>query len=380
MRVLLVNMTLDPITGGGTVPRTLQSARALVDGGMECRIATTIGAGEGAGTLLDGVEVLRLPAVGGRFRVPVAGFTLLDRAVERADIVLLVNHWTPLNVVAYRAARRTRTPYVVSPAGALPIVGRSRVAKRVYNACYGRRIVREAAGHIAITADEVEQFEGYGVPADRVTVVPNGMPSLSPGDASAFRARHGIGSAPIVLFIGRLAYIKGPDLLLRAFTRIAAARAEWHIVFAGRDDGLEASLRRAVEQDDTGRRVHFVGHLDIAARNDALAACDLVAVPSRHEAMSFVVLEAAAMARPVLVTRTCGVPDVATSGGGWTVDPNEGMLAEGLRTAMADRAALRSRGEAWQRHASAAYGWPAIAERYRELFARVVQGPVGADH
>ncbi|HVT47781.1 MAG TPA: glycosyltransferase family 4 protein [Vicinamibacterales bacterium] len=380
MRVLLVNMTLDPVTGGGTVPRTVQSARALIDCGIGCGIATTVEAGEPVVGGLDDIDVLRLPAVGGRFRVPIAGFTALRRVVEQADIVLLVNHWTPINVAAYRAARRTRTPYVVSPAGALPIVGRSRLAKRIYNAAYGGRIVRQAAGHIAITADEARQFEAYGVPADSVTVVPNGMPVLPPGDADAFRARHRLGAAPFALFLGRLAYIKGPDLLLRAFMRVAAAMPDWHLVFAGHDDSMEAGLRRAAGRDEAGRRMHFVGHLDVGARSDALAACDLVVVPSRLEAMSFVVLEAAAMARPVIATRTCGVPDVASSGGGWVVDADDESLARGLRTAAVDRAALRAMGAAWKHHAAARYGWPAIAARYQALFTGIVPRADRARH
>jgi glycosyltransferase involved in cell wall biosynthesis len=206
------------------------------------------------------------------------------------------------------------------------------------------------------------------------------MPVLPPGDADAFRARHRLGAAPFALFLGRLAYIKGPDLLLRAFMRVAAAMPDWHLVFAGHDDSMEAGLRRAAGRDEAGRRMHFVGHLDVGARSDALAACDLVVVPSRLEAMSFVVLEAAAMARPVIATRTCGVPDVASSGGGWVVDADDESLARGLRTAAVDRAALRAMGAAWKHHAAARYGWPAIAARYQALFTGIVPRADRARH
>jgi glycosyltransferase involved in cell wall biosynthesis len=372
MNVLLVNMTLDPVTGGGTAARTLQSARALAAIDMTCRIATTAARRDDLPDD-DDLDVVRLPSVGGRFRVPTSGFAAMRAAAARADVLLLLNHWTPINVVAYRAARLTRTPYVVSPAGALPIVGRSRAIKRVYNALYGRRIIRHAAGHIAITRDEAHQFAPYGVPLDRVTVIPNGMPDLPRGDADRFRARYRLGSAPVVLFLGRLAFVKGPDLLLEAFARTATAMPAWQLVYAGSDDGMGGALQRAVASHPARDRTHFVGHLDAAARSDALAACDLVVVPSRLEAMSLVVLEAAAMARPVLATRTCGVPEIAESGGGWIVEPDAEALANGLLAAAANREAFGAMGQAWRAFAAARYGWPALAACYRDLFARVVQ-------
>jgi glycosyltransferase involved in cell wall biosynthesis len=372
MRVLLVNMTLDAVTGGGTAARTVQSARALAAAGVTCRIATTVGRRDRVPDDED-LDVIRLPAVGGRFRVPTAGFGDMRTAAAQADVLLLLNHWTPINVVAYRAARRTGTPYVVSPAGALPIVGRSRAIKRAYNALYGRRIVRDAAAHIAITADETRQFAPYDVPPDRVVVIPNGMPDLPRGDADRFRARHRLGSAPLMLFLGRLAFVKGPDLLLQAFARAATEMPAWHLAYAGGDDGMRAALLHAAASHPACERIHFVGHLDAAARSDALAACDLVVVPSRLEAMSLVVLEAAAMARPVLATRTCGVPQIAESGGGWVVEADAESLASGLRTAAASHEAFGDMGEAWRAFAAVRYGWPALAARYRELFARVIQ-------
>jgi glycosyltransferase involved in cell wall biosynthesis len=371
MTVLMVNMTIDLASGGGTAARTLQAARALRDIGVECRIATTARIGAPAAHV-DGIDVLRLPAIGGRFRMPVSGFRMLRRAVAAADVVLLVNHWTPLNVAAYRAARQTATPYVVSPVGALPIMGRSIFLKTMYHAAYGRRIIARAAAHVAVTPEETRQFASYGVPPERVTVIPNGIPEAAGGDAGRFRTTHGLGAAPFLLFLGRLAPIKGPDLLVDAFISLAGVLPRWHLVLAGPDDGLQAALREAVHRANMESRVHFTGFLDAEAKGDALAAADLLVVPSRMEAMSIVVLEAASFGRPVLITDACGVPDVESSGGGWIVPATREALATGIERAVADPSALARAGEAWRRHASATYSWPSVARLYRDLFERVV--------
>ena len=374
MKLLTVNMTLDPRTGGGTASRTLQFSRALSDRGVECAIATTGSplAGELGPSWRD-VTVTTLGTIGGRFRVPYSGFAALRRAVRTADIVLLMNHWTILNVLAWRVARRAGKPYAVCPAGALPAQGRSRLLKQAYNALYGRRIVRHAAAHVAITDDERSQFAVYGVDPARVVVVPNGMPALPPGDGPAFRSRHRLGDSPLLLFVGRLAPIKGPDLLVEAFARTANALPGWQLVLGGPDDGMEPALRRQIAASGVGDRVHLVGYLDESGKADALAAADLVVVPSRREAMSIIVLEAAAAGCPVLVTDRCGVPEVAESGGGWAVEPSVPGLERGLVMAAADRGGLRHAGLAWQRAAAARFAWPVVAARLHDVLLSAVE-------
>jgi glycosyltransferase involved in cell wall biosynthesis len=365
-------MTLDPVTGGGSAMRTVHATRALADRGVECAIATTDeGLGPDLLEMLRRVRVIRMPAFGGRFRIPRGGTGALRRAVRDADVVLLVNHWTAINVLASRYAEAAGVPYVVCPAGALPVEGgRSQGLKRLYNACFGRRIVAHAAAHIAVTDDERLQFEAYGVDAARVVVIPNGMPDVKPGDGRAFRARHDLGPGPLVLFLGRLAPIKGPDLLLSAFSALSTDRPDWRLVLAGPDDGMRGALEELAARLGLTDRVRFIGYVNDVAKSDALAATDLVVVPSRREAMSIVVLEAAAASRPVLVTDRCGLPEVARAGG-WVVPATVEGLTAGLLDATRDRAALPARGERWHRTALDRYAWPAVANRYMELFASV---------
>lgn len=374
MKLLSVNMTLDPGSGGGSATRTRQVARVLAGLGVTSTVATSDEGIDGLRAGLDGVALVTLPVTAGRFRLPIGRFDALRDAVRHADIVLLVNHWTAINVLAWRAITRFNTPYIVCPAGALPIDGgRSRGLKRVYNALAGRAIVAGADAHIAVTADEASQFAPYGVIPSAVTVIPNGMPDLPPGDGGRFRARHGLGNAPLLLFMGRLAPIKGPDLLVGALARSGSAIADWHLVLAGPDDGMRATLEAQVARLGLAQRVHFTGFLDEAGKADALAASALVVVPSRREAMSIVVLEAASAGRAVLVTDQCGIPDVAMSGGGWVVEASEEAIAAGLIEATVDRAGLAHRGVAWQRAASARYSWATIGRTYLDLFTSVLE-------
>ncbi len=71
MRLLNVNMSLDPVSGGGTAERTLQVSRALVRAGAECTVLTTdIGIDRARRQALSGVEVVALPCLVKRFYLP----------------------------------------------------------------------------------------------------------------------------------------------------------------------------------------------------------------------------------------------------------------------------------------------------------------------
>ena len=373
-RFLNVNVFLDPQAGGGTAERTFQLSKALASAGTDTTVlCLDIGVDAARIAALGNVQVTALTCINRRFLVPRVTFDALSRAVAAADVVQLTNHWTVLNAMVYRVARRQRKPWIVCPAGALAIFGRSAALKRVYNAAVGRRIVRDAAAAVAITPTENEQFAAYGVPPERIFAVPNGVDveAYARHDAPAFRMSCGVGLAPFVLFVGRLNRIKGPDLLLDAFARMRAEHSSYHLVYAGPDEGLQAELEERARALGLASRVHFTGYLDGDRKASAYHAADLVAVPSRHEAMSIVALEAGACAKPVLLTDRCGFPEVASEGGGLVVQAEPHAIAAGLDTLLTDREQREMMGRRLFDTVSARYTWAAAARRYQQIFDTV---------
>jgi glycosyltransferase involved in cell wall biosynthesis len=373
-RFLNVNVFIDSRIGGGTGERTFRLSRALAAAGVDTTVlCLDIGLDHARLAALERVRVVRLPCVNRRFLLPGRPYDALERAVSGADVIQLTNHWTLLNALVYRIARRAGKPWIVCPAGSLAPFGRSILLKRVYNAAVGRRMVREAAGLVAITPAEREQFAEYDVPSDRTWVVPNGVDieEFERHDAEGFRASTGLDCAPFVLFVGRLNPIKGPDLLLEAFARLRPDLERYHLVFAGPDEGLRMELEGRARTLGVQGRVHFAGYLDAERKSSAYHAAELVAVPSRQEAMSIVALEAGACATPVLLTDTCGFPEVAAERGGLVVAPRVEALAEGLEAllgAAGERAAMGMRLHELVR---TRYTWAAAAERYRRIFEAV---------
>lgn len=378
MNILNVNMTLDPVTGGGSAERTLQFSRALNRAGHQCTILTT-DTGFPTAYLQQcrewGLSVVALPSLWKRFYLPMLSQHLIKKLVSGADVVNLMSHWTLINALVYRAVKKLSKPYTVCPAGTLPIFGRSRVLKELYNHLIGGEIILNANGCIAISPNEIGQFKSYDVQPGRVTVIPNGInpDDFSESDGEKFRARHGIGGAPLILFLGRLNIIKGPDMLLDAFCRCSQDERmkTYHLVFAGPDGGMLDELRQMVEASGVINRIHFTGHIGGSEKSEAYRAADFLVIPSRQEAMSIVVLEAGITGTPVLITDQCGFDDVAEVAGGMVVAASIEGLQEGLLSMTSDPEKLKIMGQNLREFTREHFLWDHIVTRYLELFSRI---------
>ena len=248
--------------------------------------------------------------------------------------------------------------------------------KRLFNLVIGDRIVREADGHVAITADELPAFERYGVEAGRVTLIPNGVgeADVQPGHVADFRAHFGLGDAPFILFVGRLNPIKGPDLLLEAFCSASERFPEQHLVFAGPDGGLLDQLRLTAKRRGVEQKVHFVGYLPDQEKAAAYRAADFLVIPSRQEAMSIVVLEAGIVGTPVLLTDRCGFSVAAEIGGGRVVEATADAIRDGLLGLLERRSELPAMGARLREFVRRDYTWERIGKLYLDLFERTAAG------
>jgi rhamnosyl/mannosyltransferase len=133
-----------------------------------------------------------------------------------------------------------------------------------------------------------------------------------------------------MLFVGRLVYYKGCDVLLDAFRSVEGAE----LTLIGGGD-LEEELKKKAKADGVLDRVHFLGSVDDEQLSQAFADCDVFVLPSvlKSEAFGLVQIEAMAYGKPVINTNLpSGVPYVSINGlTGLTVPPSD---SKALSTAM----------------------------------------------
>lgn len=371
MKVLHVSDAIDPSRGGGTAERTFQLAVALQRTGVSCSIlCTDLGLGEKRRAELEDVGLIAVPTLLKRFLLPYISRKRIEQLVAQANIVHVTGHWSILGARVCLAALRSGIPYVYCPAGSLRIFGRSAWLKRFYNLMIGYKVVRGAARCLAITELECEQFHEYGVPDERIMLLPNGVhpnPDIVP-DPLAFRFKHGLQSKQILLFLGRMSLIKGPDLLLEAFAAIAGRYPQAVLVFAGPEEELGAGLRIEAQRLGLAERVLFIGFIAGQEKQDALASADLLVVPSRQEAMSLVALEAGLCGTPVLLTDKCGFNEVEDAGGGSVVAVQADAIATGIDCMLHAAGELPSKGEKLRQLVLTHYTWDGLTRDACRLY------------
>lgn len=376
MRVLNVNSSLDLKIGAGLAERTFQMSRFLAKEGVSCTALTLdLGLTPARAAALAPVRVVALPCLWQRFYVPRFGWRTIRRLVNEVDVVHLMGHWSVLNVLAYFAARLAGKPYVVCPAGCLPLFGRSRGLKRLYNTLIGNAIIRNASAWIAVTEGELPHFEEYGISASQVVVIPNGVSEddFPLAERQGFFDKFHLPDAPMILFMGRLNPIKGPDLLLQAFIQVCSQLPAHQLVFAGPDGGMLSELQAMVERQGLKSRVRFLGYIEGVDKASAYRIAQLLVVPSRQEAMSIVALEAGICGTPALLTDQCGFSEIRSIDPRLEVPASVEGIAGGLMSVLGTADALQQIAPLWQRFVKQQYAWDAVVLQFIRLYETLLK-------
>ncbi len=375
MNILNVNSSLELELGGGTAERTFQMSRFLAKQlGVECVVLTlNICINTARTQSLLPARSFVLPCIWQRYYLPRAGWRMINRLVADANVIHLMGHWSALNYFVYLAARRAGKPYVVCPAGALPIFGRSAFLKLLYNFIAGHAIMKNAAGWVAVTASELPDFERYKIDPTKVVIIPNGVNEneFLAENRHAFLLKHKLPDAPIILFMGRLNPIKGPDLLLQAFIQVCDQLAKFHLVFVGPDGGMLKQLQMLVKQAEIESRVHFLGYLSGEEKSMAYHAASLLVVPSRQEAMSIVAIEAGICGVPILLTEQCGFSKIKEIDPRLEVSATVGGIALGLTQLLVDPNVLLQIAPKLLAFIRQHFTWDKIGSAYIELYKNI---------
>jgi glycosyltransferase involved in cell wall biosynthesis len=336
---------------------------ALLDRGIDARVVTIRARGPFFDDLAGrGVDV-RFSRVASRFDLPGVGRVV--RELPPADV--LVTQSLDAQLVGAVAAARRGLPHVTIHHKQPEIV------PAFHRRILARLVARRTDLVIAVTEAQIPDLLKSGTPRDRVVVVPNGVPEPSVSRSrSELRAELGLADDELVAVLGAtLRPEKRATVFVDAVEQAHGRDARVKGLVAGGGAGLE-------ELRDRARGSHAVRVLgprtDLA---DVLAAADLLCLTSEAEALPMVILEALALAKPVVATGVGGIPAVVREGEtGRLIDVDDGRsLTAALLDLAADPAELRRLGEGARRLYEAGYSAETMADRY----AAILRGMASRD-
>lgn len=383
MKILHVVASLDPGAGGpALVAVRLAAAQAAVghsvcilsysNSGASIRIDQSTERVPGAS--LVHYEYLDNPTAGER----ILGWhakNALRRLIKGADWVHCHGVWERLIFHAMEEAYRQRVPYCVRPAGMLDpwsLAQKSTKKSLALFFGYKRAVSRSAFVH-ALNADEARLLGALRLTSP-IEIVPNGIfaEEVFPlPERGRFRRRYpALAQAPFILFLARLHYKKGLDILIPAFEALTSRYPQVCLVIAGPDDGDGARLAKAVATSPAGHKILIVGPLYGIDKFEALVDASIFCLPSRQEGFSVAVLEALAAGVPAVISEHVNFPEVGQVGAGAVVKLEIEEVADAIVRILEDSAQCKAMGEAAQRLVLERFTWPSVCDQIVACYAK----------
>ena len=255
MKILQTIIAFIPSTFGGIKNHLYCQAKEMVKQGHSVDICTTNAYSrnknnDGSGLYdVDGMNVRYFK----RLRPYSAFFTpslvfYLRKNIKQFDLLHLQDFRTFPNLVAYHYANKYNIPYVLSAGGSVPLGrGLKTIKKWIFDLIIGNSILKNAAKLIALSKVEVEQYKDAGIPADKITIVPNGVATEEIPEKlkqGCFKKKYGITENFMISFVGRIHEIKGLDFLARSFAVFLKKYPYSKLIIAGGIMAIWDSLKQ----------------------------------------------------------------------------------------------------------------------------------------
>ena len=238
-----------------------------------------------------------------------------------------------------------------------------------------RRQCNAVDGIIAPSQSLLDVLRRYGVdtPAE---VVATGLPAtrFERADGALFRVRYGIApERPVMLYLGRVAFEKNIDFLLRMTAELRRKLPDVLLLIAG-EGPAQSSLQQMSVELGLQDNVCFIGYLN---RDTDLNACyraaDLFVFSSLSETQGLVLLEAMAQAVPVVAIAELVTRSILVEGEGASIAPCDEHIFADKAYELLDDADLRQRlGAAGRRYVSTHWTAKAQAERMLDFYRQVL--------
>ncbi len=305
----------------------------------------------------------------------------LNETLPAVDVLHVHSLYFFTTLAAGFFAHRHKVPLILRPHGTLDpyIYMRHRGRKFLVESLYQNRMFKRAAAVHYTSEDErvlaapyVFDRPGFVVPlglnlADYRPLPPRG----------SFRARYPeTRDKAVLLYLGRINFKKGLDVLAKAFGKVAACRDDVHLVIAGPDnDGLKPQVEAWLEAEGVLAKTTFTGMLMGEAKLAALHDADLFVLPSFSENFGIAVIEAMASGLPVLISDRVNIHHEIDRAGAGKVEPvDPACFAKRILSMLNDKNSLREQGARGIETVKRLFNWPHIGQRLEHVYEVLASG------
>ncbi len=378
VKILMLSWEYPPYKIGGIAEHVGALSRALARGGHEVHVVTP-GRYGGYEQQPGGVHLHRIevdpytPDYIARMNEGMKEFGA--SIIYGYDIDVIHAHDWMVSDAAIELAKTHRIPLVATMHSTE--FGRSGGIKEAYQMRIHEKEQRlvSTADHVIVCSESMKkELKGLFGIGDNISVVPNGVEvskfSLKI-DRGALKSRFcGSRDTKMILFLGRLVYQKGVNVLIGAMPRILAECPDTKLVIVG-EGPMRMQLEREAFLLGVAEHVVFTGYLDDYTVRCLLKAADVLVMPSMYEPFGIVVLEAMAARVPVVASDVGGISELINDGEGLKVPPdNSYALADAIVAVLTGEDVLDMVERGYNK--AIAMDWDGIAEATAGIYMHVL--------
>jgi glycosyltransferase involved in cell wall biosynthesis len=376
MKILLLNSEYPPI-GGGAGNATANLARHLALQGQDVKVVTVQFADLPKSEYREGFQIKRIPAIRKKADRSSASEQLSYILSATFYCFSLFRRWKPDIVWAFFGIPSGfigillkyifHIPYIVSLRGG-DVPGFRPYDFAFYHHLLGPiiKMVWRHSSAVVANSNGLKKLATSFYDQVPVINIPNGV------DLDYFHDTKRDWGAPTMLFIGRVVYQKGLDLLMSALIKIKDI--PWKLLIVG-DGSYMDQLKSIVKDQGLNNRVQFFGWRNKEDLPSFLARATLFINPSRHEGMPNAVLEAMASGLPIVASDIAGNEELVKDGKNGYLFDNENCddLREILAHLLTDSKLCKKMGATSRRITEKNYSWSSSGNQYLTLLKQIVE-------
>jgi len=260
------------------------------------------------------------------------------------DVVYIVGVWNYPPILAGFYCRKQKIPFIVSPRGSLYpyTIKKGFWKKKLFYELFVKNNFNLAAGVHYTTEEEAKKCHSNLKLKNNAFVVPLGIDqqefSNLPSRSVLEKLYPQIKDKKVILFLGRINWKKGLDLLIKAYANLIKKRDDLHLLIVGNDEaGHESEVRTWINDCGISEKVTFTGILSGEKKLAALSGSDIFVAPSYSESFGMSVLEAMATGLVVVVSDQVALcHDIAEYQAGIVVGCEVSSLENGILRVLYD--------------------------------------------
>lgn len=331
--------------------------------------------------IIDGVKINYFNYYGyEHYNFSPSFFINLLKEIKNFDLIHITAIWNFPVFAGSFISRKFKIPYIISPIGTLdPDVfkRKSYVLKKIYYNLISKKNLEKASLIHYTTEYEKERTEKYFKIKNKGIVVPRGieLEKFKNQDDSIFNRFSFLKNKKYILFLSRINWKKGLDILIPAFYKISKEFKNIYLLIAGPDnEGYGNKIKKLIKDYGIENKIIFTGPLYGNEKISVFKNAEIFVLPSYSENFGLAAVEAMASGTPIIISNKVGIyKEIKRYKAGIVVETNIESLYNGIKILLKNNNLKKEISENAKKIVKNEYDIEKVADKMIEVYENILK-------